>query len=350
MHTPVRQEHEEGLVLVLLDGADRFVGEVIRQVLARFKPLAGVEAHTKAHIGPEELVDRIKVLLRVDHARVFLRQIQAAFHEQALIKALVVGSHLGRAAQMPFADVDGVVAARLEQLGHGLLTRRHAQVVEVFGRAGFFLVDHNRVQAIRVGVERASNACHRAGCRRELDAKAPGIAPGQQRRARHGADRCRRIALIETHAIACDGVDVGCWDALGGMAATEGADVVAAQVIGHDHDDVRRPLRHGLHGADRSVDPGHRMVRLARVFEVGRPAQRILQDEQAIGVDANGQRCRHRQRDCQFLFNFHCVGSGSLKLCARLGLQPVVVMPDPIRHPCISTVARGAWIAGRSPQ
>ena len=114
VYAPVRQVHEEGLVFVALDGGDGLVGEVVGQVLVGLKPFAAVVAHAKAHVGPKEFVDGVEILFGIDHTRVFLRQVQATFHEQAFVKALVVGPHLGRAAQVPFADVDVVVALGFE--------------------------------------------------------------------------------------------------------------------------------------------------------------------------------------------------------------------------------------------
>ena len=291
----MRQVHEKWPVLVALDRRDRLVGEVVGQVLGGLEPLAGVVADAVAHVGPQEAVDRVEVLFGIDHSGVFFGQVQPALHEQALVEALVVGPHLGGAAEVPFADVDVVVAAALEQFSHRALGRWHAQVAEIFGLAGFGLVDDGRVEAVGIGVQRARDAGQRAGRGSELDAKAPGVAARHQCRARDGAHRAAGVALVEPHAVAGDRIDGRCGHAFGLVAAAVGRDIVDAQVVGHDHDDVGRALRQRLLWRGRPGLPGHRAVGLAGVGDVGVPAQRVHQHIHPVGID---QRSHSGERKC----------------------------------------------------
>ena len=293
VHTPMRQEQEKRPVLVAGDGGDGFVGEVVGQVLVGLEPGAAVVADAKAHVGPQELVDGVEVLLGVDDPRVFLGQVQATLHEQALVKALVVGPHLRCAAQMPLADVQRVIAAWLEQFGHRQLTGGQPQVVEVLGLRGLVLVDPHRVQAVGVGVKRAGHARHgaRRGC--EFNAKPPGVTTGHQRRTRHRAHGGAGMALVKAHTVAGDAVDVGRGHPFGSAATAVGGDVVDAQIVGHDDDDVGRALR-GCHGCGRrALRPRHRLVRAPGMLEVGVPTQRILQDVEPVDIDHGQHGAQH---------------------------------------------------------
>ena len=118
--TPVRKIQEERPLPVLPDGIDRLVGEVVGQVLGQFEMLAVVEAYRFAPVGPDELVDRVELLLRIQDVGVVLLPIEQAFHIETLVEALVVGSHLAGLPEVPFANVlHGVVAPGAQGLRDG---------------------------------------------------------------------------------------------------------------------------------------------------------------------------------------------------------------------------------------
>ena len=98
VNTPVRQVHEERSVFVFANGVNSFIGKVVCEVSFGLKPFTPVEAHAKTHVGPQKSVDGIKVLFGIDSTRIVDRQIQTTFHEQAFVKALVVGAHFWRTA------------------------------------------------------------------------------------------------------------------------------------------------------------------------------------------------------------------------------------------------------------
>ena len=302
---PMRQIHEERPVLVLPDRGHRFVGEIVGQVLVGFEPFAAVVTHAKTHVGPQELVDRVEILLGVDHARVVLRQVQAALHEDALVEALVVGPHLRGAAQVPFADMDVVVPTRLEQFGHRLLGGRHAQVVEVLGLAGLLLVDDHRVEPVRVGIQRGRDPGHRTRRGRELDTEAPGVTPGHECGARHRAYGSTGITVVEAHTVARDRIDRRCGGPLCGVPATIRRHIVEAQVVGQDDDDVGWPLRQRRVGMGRARHPGCGPVVPARVPDVGVPTERILEDVQAIDIGQRQHAGQHHGSSQQRLAQVH---------------------------------------------
>ena len=116
VHAPVGQVHEKGAVLIFANGIHGFIGEIVCEIAFGFKPMATVVAHTKAHVGPQKTNDGVKVLFGVDSAWVFFWQVQTTFHEQTFVKALVVGPHFWRTAQVPFANVNVVVSTFFEYL------------------------------------------------------------------------------------------------------------------------------------------------------------------------------------------------------------------------------------------
>ena len=174
---------------------------------------------------------------------------------------------------MPFADMDGVVGARLEQFGHGLLGRRHAQIVKFFGVSGLLLVDKRRAKPGGVGIEFARHARHGTGRWRELNPKAPRVTPRHQRGARHGAHRSSGIALVKAYTVTGDRIDMGRGHALRPVTAAVGGDVVEAEIVRKDDNDVGGALRQRLVGLRRSGHPRHWAVRITRIDDVGVPAQ-----------------------------------------------------------------------------
>ena len=73
---------------------------------------------------------------------------------------------------------------------------------------------------------------------RELKAKARGITARHDGCARGGARGIARVTGVEIGALLGQAVDVRCWHAAVGQAAAIQADVVVAQVVGHNEDDV----------------------------------------------------------------------------------------------------------------
>ena len=94
MHGPVREVEEERPIPVGLDDPDRLVGVVVGQVAARFEHRAAVERRRVVHGAPQEAVDAVEILLRVDNVRVVFGEIEAARHQEALVEALRAGPHV----------------------------------------------------------------------------------------------------------------------------------------------------------------------------------------------------------------------------------------------------------------
>ena len=171
---------------------------------------------------------------------------------------------LGRLAQVPLAQLDRVIAHALQQLADGDLAGRHAHLG---GRDDVLLAvgEIDRVaDAIVMGAHIAGELQVHG---RELEAVAGRIAAGQQGRAGRRAGAVAGVGLGEIGALPADGIDVGRRDRPAGDAAAVEADVIVAQVIGDDDDDVRLAARLGRCGrarlpdhvarrADLELDPG----------------------------------------------------------------------------------------------
>ena len=148
---------------------------------------------------------------------------------------------------MPLADVDVVVARRLQELRQGDLGGRHAHVR--VGNRRLRLCNHALAQQARRRVAEQRN--HRAearGRRRELEAKAGAVAAGHQGGAGRGAGAVGRIAVGELHALVRQGIDVRRGHAAASDASALPTQVVPAKVVREDDDDVRRPLGFGSGG------------------------------------------------------------------------------------------------------
>src|SRR3546814_1213736 len=101
--------------------------------------------------------------------------------------------------------------------------------------------------------------------RRIFEAEARRIASGHHRGARWRAGRVRGIGGGEIDAFACKRVDVRRLDDPRDAAAVE-ADIVIAEVVGDDQDDVRRAL--SLGNLRRALLPGDRAVWLNGIVPV----------------------------------------------------------------------------------
>jgi hypothetical protein len=173
----VGQVQEKGAVHVGLDHPDRLVGVVVREVALRLEGLAPVEGRRVLERAPQEAVDGIEVLLRVDDIGVVLGQVEAAGHEQALVEALIVRRHAIGPAQMPLSDVNRLVIRLPQQLRQRYLRRRHPHlfVGDLLALAG--VVD-GRTQP--PGHSPGDVLDHRRHPRRrwrELEAEARAVAP-----------------------------------------------------------------------------------------------------------------------------------------------------------------------------
>ena len=186
MRKGVRHVEEEGRVFGALDELKRLLGVARCQSLQHRGLLQRLGV---VHQGPRRHVVGIR------DAEVF---VEAAFRRQVLRLM----------AEVPLADAHGLVALRLEhggesglRIGETGLVRRHEDV----GHAG-----------------------------------AGGVAAGEQRRARRGANRIGGIELREADSLRRHAVQVGRAD-----FGTVAADVAIAQIVAVDHHDVGRALRRG---------------------------------------------------------------------------------------------------------
>ena len=105
-------------------------------------------------------------------------------------------------AAVPLAHVAGAVAGGAEHVAHGAFAQRDA--VEA---------------AIRFHAERAAAVV---------------VAPGEQRGASRGAQRCAAVVLGAAHALGGEPVDVG----RGQDGVAVAAQIAVAEVVGHHQNDV----------------------------------------------------------------------------------------------------------------
>ena len=243
MRGPVGEIQEEGAVAVRLDHPDRLLGVPVGQVAAGFEYGAAVVLRREAQRSPEELIDRIEVLLRVHDVRMILGQIEAARHEDALVESLIVGSHPVRASEMPFADVYVVVAPFSEQLRERDFRGGHAHLF--VGNFDGVLVEQARSQSglgLRALAE-GYQASEAGGRRREFEAEARPVASRHQRGARRRTGRVRRIAVDERRAVGRDRIDVGRGHGAIRDAPAAEREIVPAEIVREDQDDVGRAFR-----------------------------------------------------------------------------------------------------------
>ena len=127
----VGEVEEERAVAVGLDHAHRMIGEVVGEVAVRPEHLAIVEAYAPRLHCPKKLIDRVGVGAGVDHARVVRRQKHGAtmLQRQRLVEAVCVGAEARAVAEMPLADLRGMVARALQQPREGDLGLRQPHVL-----------------------------------------------------------------------------------------------------------------------------------------------------------------------------------------------------------------------------
>ena len=195
---------EEGPVLVRVDRLFGFGGEIVGHMPLGMKALAAVESHGMAQIGPDETVDRIPRQLGVDRIGIVVGQEFRAPRQnrEAFVKTLRIGLQARRFAQMPFADVDGVISRRLHRFGNGNLARRDAHVGIVGNIVGDqFLVEY-RLQRTKAAAMRqilGKGGRHRG----KFETEARRIAAGHHRRARRRTGGVRGIGSGEVQPLTC---------------------------------------------------------------------------------------------------------------------------------------------------
>ena len=293
VHRPVGQVEEEGPVAVGLYHLDGFVGVVVRQVPVRRKGLAAIEGRRIAGCRPHHLVNVILFAFGVHHVRVVFRQKQGTGEIQAVVKALSLGDHVAHRAQVPLADMGGVIARLLQYLGHGYFTRRHTQLGDFRHPGRFLAIDEYR-QRRRVQV---AHPLEYGGPDLEkrcvLETEAGGVATGHQRGPGRGADRVGRIAVLEHHTLAGDGINMGRHQAAVGGATVVQRHIVETHVIGQDQDDIGRPLPGCLLAGGGALGPVDRHIRAHRAQHGTDNGQAPHQDVDAVVPGQGGAQGQH---------------------------------------------------------
>ena len=196
---------EERTVAVGLDRGNRLLAEKIGQIAAGVKARTAIKLHGVGRRHPQQAVERIAGKRCID------RHVGLIFggtgHEaKAFVEALQFRAHSLGLAQVPFADVDGVIAAFLEHFGDGHLVGRHAHFGHRWNLAHSVGVIEDRVRPRR----RVARDIFRklVGDGGKFEAEPRRIAAGHQGRARRRAGCIGGIALREIRALGSDGVDV----------------------------------------------------------------------------------------------------------------------------------------------
>jgi hypothetical protein len=288
--------HEEGTVLVGIDRLRRFFGQVVRHVFRRSKALRAAIVHDGVgEVRPEELVDRVEVLAGFDDVGIARRQEEGGAAEEAEILVEPSRFRTGRRglAQMPLAEHQRAIALVLEHLGQGCFRRRHGHL----GHLGNVLLAIRMIDGL-VRVRRrhvAEQLGELDGNRCELEAEARGEAARHHGGARRRTGRVARIGLREVGAILRDGVDVRCQDGAVVNACPRKGDVVVAEVVGNDQDDVRRAVRHRCLRRRGTLLPDDFLVRSDRIED--RLADAGDEIPVLLECDVAGDAC-HKHRAC----------------------------------------------------
>ncbi len=266
----VGEIEEERTVAVRFDDAHGMVREVVGEVAVGLEQRPVVEAHAPRRRRVEELVDGVVRGARVDDARVVLGQEHRGrvLQRQRFVEAVRVRPEPRAVAEVPFADLHGVVAAVAQQARERDLGGRQAHVlVGRLVRAAVAEIDR-AVQGRALALGLRHDPHELLGGRRELEAEARGVAPGHDRGARRGAGGVAGVGHREVDALARDGVDVGRRHEAVGDAAAAQREVGVAEVVDHDQHDVGRAARaldgdDGRGGALLPLDLAERRVVLA---------------------------------------------------------------------------------------
>ena len=132
---------------------------------------------------------------------------------QGLIKALIMGGAVA-ISEMPFSDMDRMIAFILERFGNRNFFTRQALPVEIRHIAFGFGVDVTRQGAIVFGFQVIGNhrhhTAHARRSRRIFIACARGITSGHQHSAGRRTGRIARIGLCEDGAPRSEAINIGC--------------------------------------------------------------------------------------------------------------------------------------------
>ena len=276
---------EKRSVAVGLDHSQRFIGPPVGEIAARLERRTAIIGRGKAQRSPKELVDRIKIELGVDDARVILGQIQPAVHQQAFVKPLRIWQKILSVPQMPFADMHGVIAAPFEQFGNRDFRPRQPLVLKRQDVVIDFGIDLKlgQMRFLSPRSERGQRAGHAIGRGREFEPGACGISPGHQHRTRRRASAGAGIGLRKDRALRGQLVDIGGRHSPSRNTAAKGRDVIIAQIIEQDEHNVWRTIakRRGRFGRplvplDDAGRPSLNPVRLCSV------QRNILNDDRSV--------------------------------------------------------------------
>ena len=223
-------------------------------------------------------------------------------HVEAFVEALCIRMKLARIAEMPLADMNGVVAFVLQHFGDRHFRARQALVREIGKRGGRLrVVAHLRPPPRFFIGEQGNDPPHAVRRRREFESCACRIAARQQHRARRRAGARAGIGRGEVCTARRQRINVRCRNAPARNAAAKGRYVVDAEVIHEDEDDVRRPVAWRSHGGGRSLHPAHRLVG-RNLRPVGAGDQK--QDDLFPEVKAKRARAYNYRQDYQ-QYPFH---------------------------------------------
>ena len=303
MNAPMREVKQERPVAVSTNRLDSLIGVIVSEIALRREFFPAVERGRVLTARPQKLVDRIEFQLRVHRLRVVLGQMQQTFQIDALVETLCVRREFLGATQVPLADMHRMIPGGLQHLGERDLRRRQALILERHLFAGSDLRPQQFMRPRSVVVEQIEHPAHTIGRGRKLETGARAVTPGHQHRPRRRARRRTRIGLHESCTILGDGVDMRRRYRAARHAAAEITDVVDAQIVGDNNDNVRRPLSdwhcrtvrpsvpHNLAiGSDRFQSPRRHEIedqRLAKQVSRPRKSQNGHQRNQRVSLPAH---------------------------------------------------------------
>ena len=194
---------------------------------------------------------------------------------------------------MPLAKVHGVIARALQQSSEGDFARGQAHVLVRNQVLLTIFVVHRLVELFRIAI--GPQYLHELrGSRRELEAKPGGVASRHQCGARGRAGRIAGVADPKVDALLGDRINVGGRDGATCDPTAMERDVVHAQIVGNNQDDI------GLPGASRSGF-GFRGACLPLHLAGGRIffAQHILHHQQCQSDSPANCVKAHGAQDCK---------------------------------------------------
>ena len=242
MRCVVGQVKEERPVAVGGYHLHGLIREVVREVARRLERLAAVVDDLPGMRSPQEAVDGVEGLLGIHDVRGRGGQEHGGTgHEpQRFVEAMGLRRETRVLAQVPFAEVHGVIATTFQQARQRNLAGRQALLFIRRHVGNALLVEDGICWGTRRAV-RANDARETDGNRGELETDTGRVAASEQRRARRRARGIARIAGGELGPFRGDAVDVGGGHEVAGNAAAAQRDVVVAEVVGNNEHDVRCP-------------------------------------------------------------------------------------------------------------